>query len=181
MLKSLAFGRSQVQDGILRTSAPNPMCGKSMALSKGVRFPFILPRDEQGSAYTWLIVSEMGWGHPSALLLSPGCWRCLNLLWSCSLELSPEVGTISLSFQVRLLFYVHMWWNFPPLPRFWILCLISLCFSLPLSNSTWRDYTNTSLCKDNKVLRNFSKEGLYESFGCWLVLEMQFIQVHKTL
>lgn len=166
VLKSLAFGRSVVHSGILRTSAPNPMCGKSMALTKGVHFPFLLPLDEQGNACTWLVGSGMEWDWPSALLLSPGCWRCFNLLWSCSLEPSPEVGTISLSFQTRLLFYVLTWWNFLPLPRLWILSLISPCFSLPLSNSMWGHDMDVSLCKDNKVLRHFSKEGLYESFGC---------------
>lgn len=157
MLKSLAFGRSKVQNSILRASAPNPVCGKSMALPKGVHFPFLLPPDEQGSACTWLLGCGMEWGQPSAPLLSPGCCRCLNLLWSCSLEPSPEVGTVSLSFQARLLFYVLTWWNFLPLPRLWILSLVFLCFSWPLSNSMWGGhYTKVSLFKDNKVLKHCS-------------------------
>lgn len=73
VLKSLAFGISEVQNGILRISAPNLVCGKSMALPKGVHFPLLLPSDEQRDAGTWLVGSGMEQGQPSALLLSPGC------------------------------------------------------------------------------------------------------------
>jgi len=62
----------------------------------------LLPPDEQRNACTWLVGSGMEWGQPSALLLFPGCWRCLNLLWSCSLEPCPRVGTISISFQAKV-------------------------------------------------------------------------------
>lgn len=73
VLKNLTFGRSEVQNGILRTSAPNLVGGNSMALLKRVNSPSLLPPDEQGNAYTWLVVFGMEWGQPSVLLLSPGC------------------------------------------------------------------------------------------------------------
>lgn len=94
-VKSSDFGRNEVQNSILRTRAPNPVCGNSMALSNKVHRPFLLPPDKQGNSCPWL--SGMEWDQPSALLLSPGCWRSLNFSWDFTLEPSPEVGTISIS------------------------------------------------------------------------------------
>lgn len=108
-VKSSGFGRNEIQNSILRTSAPNPASGNSMALSNRVHCSFLLPPDQQGNACAWLAGSGMEWDQPSTLLLSPGCWRCLNFLWSFGLEPSPEVGTISISFLSRLLFHVLMW------------------------------------------------------------------------
>lgn len=107
-VKSSGFGRNEVQNSILRTSAPNPVCGNSMALSNNVHCLFLLPPDKQGNACPWLAGSGMEWDQPSVLLLSPGCWRCLNFPWPFSLEPSPEVGTINISFWVTLLFHALM-------------------------------------------------------------------------
>lgn len=150
-VKSSGFGRSEVQNSILRTSAPNPVCGNSMALSNEVHCPFLLPPDKQGNACPWLAGSGMEWDQPSALLLSPGCWRCLNFLWHFSSEPSPEVGNIRISFQLRLLFHALTWWNLPPLSCLWILCSISPCFSMLLSNSMWDYSAKFSIFKVHKV------------------------------
>lgn len=150
-VKRSNFGRNEVQNSILRTSAPNPVCGNNMALSNRIHCPFLLPPDKQGNACPWLVGSGMEQDQPSALLLSPGSWRCLNFLWHFSLEPSPEVGTINISFWARLLFRALMWWNLPPLFCLWILFSISLCFSMLPSNSMWEYLVNVSLFKVHKV------------------------------
>lgn len=47
-VKSSGFGRNEIQNSILRTSAPNPASGNSMALSNRVHCSFLLPPDNLG-------------------------------------------------------------------------------------------------------------------------------------
>lgn len=103
MLKILTFGRSKVQKGILKSIAPYPACGKSLALPRGVNSPFLLPPEPRGRpAPGGRVWDGAGPGFcPIPSFLDAG--RCCDVLLLHNQELPPKVGIITCSFKARLL------------------------------------------------------------------------------